>query len=1279
MATRPSPRFAPFAASILALVGAAIALASCASAPEPIPRAKLDAAWQALAGNDFSEAQKLFRALERSSGDAEAWRGEALALFAQGRLAESERSALRSISADPASPRSEVLREFLMREIPCDDAGVVLRESVFASMVRAGSPVWAERGGLRGQLEIAEYARLNAAALSQAADRMGAVKGWRVIGPYPNPSGNGIDLPFLDETARKHEPGEASARLPKDARSLEWLTIANCGPSGQLFPSGYLGGDAYSVHYAEATWEAGKTGEYWAILDRNAASVKLWLDEAPVFYSPEFTTAQDTAWIPVHLEKGQHRFLAKIGSGAVAASIRLFVRGAPSPAETGAALDYAASIPGMDLPDADPLIAQLAAAYAASKRFEDLFLLSYALARRGHPDSGAALVDAAFPQAGAKPPAFAAWVKDECLSDARDDGVVRSAADDSFAAGFAPREDLGIEQAISCRDWAEAQRRLDASVKSNGEREFSRLFQALIAIGRGGKDGPEAYDAYASDHRTSPELAACVKSFGLQGIDPYKLRSGMDHGLFKYGAAYFGYGRSVQTGDYLAALRDAQTILSIDPARGDIAAELIDDKLYAKSLTYEGFKLEIEKAIKTYPGRAEFYFLASQVMSSYIRAVERADKAKGAELRFKENRQLNGYMEKALAFNPSRYSLRSDIADLNRAKKPDEVYGSFSPFAAIDAYRSSGGAEAGDGVVVRDDVTWIFFADGGSRRYHSYVFKPLSQGSVAAESTQIVGRSEWSTDFEVRSAFLAKADGRTAKAVVDGNRVSFPGLSPGDYIVMDVVENGCRSQAFKDDFWLSQEINEYCPVAERSLTVVYPADAAPRIAIHGAGGIEIAKKESDSPLPGYKQTTFSVAALQAVGYDIPTPHYRDALAWIDVSTVKGWSAISAWYGGSAWGATRPNPALEKKARELTEKARTRTEAIRALFAYVSSSIFYEDLAFQYSAQIPQPAKDIMEDGFGDCKDKATLLIALLRSVGIEAEFGLSASDYRGPSPYLPSDRFNHAIVLLPEGDGWNALDPTGAAFTYPELPDALDGTKVLPISGKTTDLVTLGLGSSAGTVWITQIDASTKSNQVAGTAVLRGIDAARLRGCLGIKDAAARSSFLDQYLAEWIPGMAISETKAEPAAGLSTSPSLGFKGSLDAVLLPSGPGYTLSLPWACALPKGLLFDARSGSRKNPLFVDNDLFRRALRQTFVVKLPPGCVPAGLPKNARFSFKAATARYAYSFANGELVVEREISLPPMQLEASDLDGFRAFVSSALSKQTETIYLASSGASR
>lgn len=79
--------------------------------------------------------------------------------------------------------------------------------------------------------------------------------------------------------------------------------------------------------------------------------------------------------------------------------------------------------------------------------------------------------------------------------------------------------------------------------------------------------------------------------------------------------------------------------------------------------------------------------------------------------------------------------------------------------------------------------------------------------------------------------------------------------------------------------------------------------------------------------------------------------------------------------------------------------------------------------------IPQKARDVFVTRIGDCKDKAALGIAMLRSAGFTANFVLVNARYEGLNKHmLPSIAFNHAIVSVATQEGTLYLDLTAQNF-----------------------------------------------------------------------------------------------------------------------------------------------------------------------------------------------------------------------------------------------------------
>ncbi len=135
------------------------------------------------------------------------------------------------------------------------------------------------------------------------------------------------------------------------------------------------------------------------------------------------------------------------------------------------------------------------------------------------------------------------------------------------------------------------------------------------------------------------------------------------------------------------------------------------------------------------------------------------------------------------------------------------------------------------------------------------------------------------------------------------------------------------------------------------------------------------------------------------------------MAWLGVSSLPSWDDFAAWYRRIANGSDAIDDTVRKTAKDLTATAKTREEKIQRLFEFVSA-MRYVAVEMGVQGFRPRTPQQVLSNRFGDCKDKANLLIALLKSSGIEANFVLlnrgGATDVT-----FPSWQFNHAICLVP--------------------------------------------------------------------------------------------------------------------------------------------------------------------------------------------------------------------------------------------------------------------------
>ena len=97
---------------------------------------------------------------------------------------------------------------------------------------------------------------------------------------------------------------------------------------------------------------------------------------------------------------------------------------------------------------------------------------------------------------------------------------------------------------------------------------------------------------------------------------------------------------------------------------------------------------------------------------------------------------------------------------------------------------------------------------------------------------------------------------------------------------------------------------------------------------------------------------------------------------------------------------------------------------------------------------PYPVSTVERRGFGDCKDKAAMLVALLRAVGVPAEFAMVRTRAAGAvaEDAYSVQLFDHAMVYVPELNLY--LDGT-ARFRGPgELPPKDQGAMAMTVDAQ---------------------------------------------------------------------------------------------------------------------------------------------------------------------------------------------------------------------------------------
>ena len=145
------------------------------------------------------------------------------------------------------------------------------------------------------------------------------------------------------------------------------------------------------------------------------------------------------------------------------------------------------------------------------------------------------------------------------------------------------------------------------------------------------------------------------------------------------------------------------------------------------------------------------------------------------------------------------------------------------------------------------------------------------------------------------------------------------------------------------------------------------------------------------------------------------------------STLPSWKEASRWYASLVEPQLTPTPAIIKKVKELTKGLTSYEARLRSIFYFVAQKIRYMGIIAEKKSPgfEPHAVGLTFSRRYGVCRDKAALLVSMLRVAGFRANMVL-VSVGRKLDPEISVPYFNHAVAVVRDenGDPLFYLDPT---------------------------------------------------------------------------------------------------------------------------------------------------------------------------------------------------------------------------------------------------------------
>ena len=197
-----------------------------------------------------------------------------------------------------------------------------------------------------------------------------------------------------------------------------------------------------------------------------------------------------------------------------------------------------------------------------------------------------------------------------------------------------------------------------------------------------------------------------------------------------------------------------------------------------------------------------------------------------------------------------------------------------------------------------------------------------------------------------------------------------------------------------------------------------------------------------TPPPADIFKDFKFDAVKLLGGERPPPVPR-----VMFSTFQNWAEVADWYADLERERRIPTAEIRAKADEIAHGQRDDEAKAQALYYWVSQNIRYVSLSFGVGRYQPHAAAEVLSNRYGDCKDKTTLLEAMLEAEGLHAHAVL-ASSMVDVDPDIPNPlQFDHALRSCRSRARILWLDSTVGVGPFGYLAPQLRGKEALVVSG----------------------------------------------------------------------------------------------------------------------------------------------------------------------------------------------------------------------------------------
>jgi len=620
-------------------------------------------------------------------------------------------------------------------------------------------------------------------------------------------------------------------------------------------------------------------------------------------------------------------------------------------------------------------------------------------------------------------------------------------------------------------------------------------------------------------------------------------------------------------------------------------------------------------------------------------------------------------LRNVLELKPQDKDVREYLAHAEPGKpRADEAYA--HPAAEFLAMRSAPPEGRNRRSLVNLQVTTVF-PNGLASRFHQVVFQPLTSSAADDARDYVFGFEADSESVQLRGARVYRANGQIDEAIKTGEGpadnpelatytsarayyVRFPRIFPGDVVELQYrVEDVSPRNAFADYFGELVYMQAAEPIRRAEYVLITPKTRS--FYFNSPTGITRTEEQKGES----RIFTFRAADVRPLDPEAHQPPYTETLNRVHVSTYKNWDEMGRWYWGLVKDQFIADDEVRKRAQEATKGLSTERDKVRAVYNYVVQKTRYVALEFGIHGFKPYRCAQIFARGFGDCKDKATLIVTMLKELGIPATIVIVRTGMKGDFDTAPASLapFDHAIAYVPSLDLY--LDGTAEYTGSLELPAMDRGALALQINEGKPLLVHLPDPPASESVVRTTVEGTLSAEgllQFEWAAEATGASASTWRRRYHAE--ATRSQRVLEDLAEKFPAAQLASVSAGDLENIEIPALVKAKGKAPSFARGEGESWSIPVTPSQHLVKDFApLESRKQSTRFSAKHTSDT-------TWKVRLPPGARTISAPQTMNVESPFGAVRVTAESNGGLINVRTEIALSQSRISAADYPAFREF---------------------